>query len=292
MLSSSVTNRKDVLATIGIPNVQEFDSKAESRANQLKDPEFNEDSYITDFDEFSKNQKYMEVFDDLFKDYKTIDADNSDIEVFDRELQAKGENTIFESLVGFDKTKVLKTLIKKTKLNELSGEIMNVVGFVKAIPYLSKEKKDAAIIFLTSLDYLVKGIFIHWQITLSEQSEKTNKSIVHQKLKEEALIFKDDIKFNVLIGDQFHAKAFHMVTRLGKNDLSKILTIIEESFAKIIFRDGYNGNQKHNLKKLYKDFYNYLPQFFGHGFKGIAIISEMGASSIDKSFKLGIEYGF
>lgn len=169
---------------------------------------------------------------------------------------------------------------------------MNVVGFVKAIPYLSKEKKDAANIFLISLDYLVKGVFIHWQVTLSEQSDKTKKSIIHQKLKEEALIFKDDIKYNVLIGDQFHAKAFHMITRLGKNDLSKILTIIEESFAKIIFRDGYNGNQKHNLKKLYKDFYNYLPQFFGHGFKGIAIITEMGTSSIDKSFKLGIEYGF
>jgi hypothetical protein len=183
-------------------------------------------------------------------------------------------------------------LFKKTKLTELSGEIMNVVGFVKAIPYLSKEKKDAANIFLISLDYLVKGVFIHWQVTLSEQSDKTKRSIIHQKLKEEALIFKDDIKYNVLIGDQFHAKAFHMITRLGKNDLSKILTIIEESFAKIIFRDGYNGNQKHNLKKLYKDFYNYLPQFFGHGFKGIAIITEMGTSSIDKSFKLGIEYGF
>lgn len=257
----------------------------------LKDNEVNEELYINDFDEFTKTDKYKEVFNSIID--STVVPKVEETEQFDAELKEKGENTMFESISKIDKTKALKALLKKTKLSDLSGEIMKIAGFAKAIPFLDiKEKKDSAMIFLVSLDYLVKGLFTHWQITLMEESEKTKNTILRQKMKEEAILMNHDMKYNILIGDQFHAKAYYLITRLGNNDLSKILTIIEENFAKIIFRDGYNGNKTHNLKKLYKDFYNYLPTFFGHGFKGIAIISEMGNSSIDKSFTLGIEYGF
>ena len=70
------------------------------------------------------------------------------------------------------------------------------------------------------------------------------------------------------------------------------MSTIEENFAKIIFRQQYNSNDNQNIKKLYQDFYNYLPTFFGHGFKGLAIIHEMGTSDVKNSFLLGIEYGF
>ena len=125
-----------------------------------------------------------------------------------------------------------------------------------------------------------------------DESKKSKHSKIRKKMQNEAFIMKDDIKYNILIGDQFHAIAYHMTSRLGSNELANILTKIEENFAKIIFRDGYNGCKIHNLKKLYKHFYNYLPTFFGQGFKGIAIISKMKGSSIDQSFRLGIEYGF
>jgi hypothetical protein len=257
----------------------------------LKDNEVDEQLYINDFEEFSKSDKYKEVFNSIID--SAITPKREETEQFDAELKEKGENTMFESISKIDKTKALKAILKKTKLSDLSGEIMKIAGFAKAIPFLDiKEKKDSAMIFLIGLDYLVKGLFTHWQITLMEESEKTKNTLLRQKMKEEVILMNHDMKYNILIGDQFHAKAYYLITRLGNNDLSKILTIIEENFAKIIFRDGYNGNKTHNLKKLYKDFYNYLPTFFGHGFKGIAIICEMGNSSIDKSFTLGIEYGF
>lgn len=169
---------------------------------------------------------------------------------------------------------------------------MKIAGFVKAIPLLSAQKKEASLTFLMSLDYLIKGLFTHWQITLLDESKRSKHSRIRKKMQNEAFIMKDDVKYNILIGDQFHAKAYYLTTRLGNNELSSILTRIEENFSKVIFRDGYNGNKNHNLKKLYKHFYNYLPTFFGQGFKGIAIISEMKSTSIDKSFRLGIEYGF
>lgn len=260
---------------------------------KLGDTEVNEEVYVNAFEEFAKSERYREAFDKIFSHVKAAEEECKTRENFDVELKTKGENTIFESISSIDKSRALQKIFKKTKLSELSGEIMRLAGFVKALPFLNKDnKKDSAIIFLVSLDYLVKGLFTHWQITLMDESEKTSDTKIRQKMKEEALIMKHDIKYNILIGDQFHAKAYHMTSHLGNNDLCKILTTIEENFAKILFRDGYNGNKKHNLKKLYKDFYNYLPTFFGHGFKGIAIIYEMGTSSVEESFKLGIEYGF
>lgn len=64
-LNSSSSN-KDIISNIDAPSFQEFDPKAESLANHLTDPEFNEEPYLADFELFSKNQKYMEDFKDLF----------------------------------------------------------------------------------------------------------------------------------------------------------------------------------------------------------------------------------
>jgi hypothetical protein len=262
----------------------------ENTLSTLSDTHIDGENYIDEFMEFSKTQRYRDAFTSVVERQQ---SQNVEEQQFDLELKEKGENTIFESIATIDKTKALQMLLKKTKLSELSGEIMKIAGFAKAIPHINKkDKQDDALTFLVSLDYLVKGLFTHWQITLMDESEKTKNTMIRQKMKEEVMLMKQDIKYNILIGDQFHAKAYYLITRLGNNELSKILTIIEENFAKIIFRDGYNGNKNHNLKKLYKDFYNYLPTFFGHGFKGIAIIYDMDNISVEDSFKLGIEYGF
>lgn len=199
---------------------------------------------------------------------------------------------ILDSIKHIDSTKALQKLLSKTNLIDLTGEIQKIISFMKFVPFIDKSKKEAAMVFLMSLDYLVKGLFTHWQISLLDDSESVNSQIIRDKLREEATMIKYDIKYNILIGDQFHAKAYHMTSMLGNNELWKILATIEESFSKILFRNGYDKDKKDNLKKLYKDFYNYLPMFFGHGFKGIAIISEMGTTSVEDSFKLGIEYGF
>lgn len=262
------------------------------KSHQIKDIDFNEETYISEFEKFTQGQEFLDSINKVAKSTSKDDIEETK-EGFDAELQLKGENTIFESLAGIDKSKALQALLKKTKLSTLSGEIMRIAGFAKASSSLSKNNnKDSAMTFLISLDYLVKGLFTHWQITLLDESQKHKNTMIREKMVKDAMIMNHDIKYNILIGDQFHAKAYYMTTRLGNNELSKILTIIEENFAKIIFRDGYNGNRKHNLKKLYKDFYNYLPTFFGFGFKGIAIIYEMGATSVNKSFDLGTEYGF
>lgn len=52
-----------------------------------------------------------------------------------------------------------------------------------------------------------------------------------------------DVKFPILIGDQYHTIAYFIVTRLGNIELVKILTLIEENFQKIIFNvDNLTNN--------------------------------------------------
>ena len=53
-----------------------------------------------------------------------------------------------------------------------------------------------------------------------------------------------DVKFPLLIGDQYHSIAYYMVCRLGNIELVRLLTLIEENFQKIFF----------NLDKITKDF--------------------------------------
>ena len=85
-----------------------------------------------------------------------------------------------------------------------------------------------------------------------------------------------DVKFPLLIGDQYHSIAYYIVSRLGNIELVKILTMIEENFQKIFFNlDQFNTNFKDNLVHMYEHFYNYLPQFFANSMKGVAIIFDL-----------------
>ena len=61
-----------------------------------------------------------------------------------------------------------------------------------------------------------------------------------------------DIKFPILIGDQYHTIAYYIVSRLGNIELTRILTIIEENFQKIFFNvENFGANFEHNLKVIY-----------------------------------------
>jgi hypothetical protein len=110
------------------------------------------------------------------------------------------------------------------------------------------------------LDFLVKGLLTHWQIKLGESNKGRAKSTEMMK----GL----DIKFPVLIGDQYHTSAYYLASRLGNIELTRILTIIEENFQKIFYNiESLGSNFEQNLCFIYKHFYNYLPTFMGHGFK-------------------------
>lgn len=85
-----------------------------------------------------------------------------------------------------------------------------------------------------------------------------------------------DVKFPLLIGDQYHSIAYYIVARLGNIELVRLLTLIEENFQKIFFSlTEISSNLEENIKMMYKDFYNYLPQFMGNSLKGVALIFEM-----------------
>lgn len=61
--------------------------------------------------------------------------------------------------------------------------------------------------------------------------------------------------------------AYFMVTRLGNNELTKLLTHIEENFWKIFYNlEDISDDFEQNLRIIYKHFYNYLPQFMGNSF--------------------------
>jgi len=76
--------------------------------------------------------------------------------------------------------------------------------------------------FLISLDFLIKGLLTHWQIRLGESNKVKGKST--------ALMKGLDVKFPILIGDQYHTTAYFIVSRLGNIELTRILTVIEENF--------------------------------------------------------------
>jgi len=85
-----------------------------------------------------------------------------------------------------------------------------------------------------------------------------------------------DVKFPLLIGDQYHTIAYYIVTRLGNIELVRLLTLIEENFQKVFFNlEAITSNFKDNLVLIYNHFYNYLPQFLGNSLKGVALIFEL-----------------
>lgn len=123
----------------------------------------------------------------------------------------------------------------------------------------------------------------HWQVKLgsSENSRGT------------PLLKGLDIKFPLLIGDQYHTVAYYIVSRLGNLELVKILTLIEENFQKIFFNlDKIRSSFAENLENIYKHFFNYLPQFLGNSLKGVAIIFELDKETINECFEIGVELGY
>jgi hypothetical protein len=130
---------------------------------------------------------------------------------------------------------------------------------------------------------LVKGVLTHWQIKLSSDKKTHAKQLLKGL----------DIKFPLLIGDQYHTIAYYIVARLGNLELVRLLTVIEENFQKIFFGlDKILHNFSDNLDSVYQHFYNYLPQFMGNSLKGVAIIFELDKQLVQQSFQLGVELGY
>jgi hypothetical protein len=140
---------------------------------------------------------------------------------------------------------------------KISSEILTISPFAQSF-LAPKEKSDIAMQFMICLDFLLKGVLIHWQIKLNEEG----------KGKESAKFMEGfETKFPLLLGDQYNSMAYYMVTRLGNNELTKLLTHIEENFWKIFYNlDHISSDFEQNLKIIYKHFYNYLPQFMGNTF--------------------------
>jgi len=92
----------------------------------------------------------------------------------------------------------------------------------------------------------------HWQIKLAESEKNRGK---HKEIMKGL-----DVKFPLLIGDQYHTIAYYIVARLGNIELVRLLTLIEENFQKVFFNlEAINSNFKDNLVLIYNHFYNYLP---------------------------------
>lgn len=166
-------------------------------------------------------------------------------------------------------------------MNKLSAEILKVNEFAQGL--YNKNNNDKVVHFLISLDFLVKGVMTHWQIKLHEYGKFNNNQMM-----------KDiDVKFPLLLGDQYHSIAYYIVSRLGNIELIRLLTLIEENFQKIFFNlELASSNFKENLENMYQHFYNYLPQFMGNSLKGVALIYEMDQEQIAQAFDLGVEMGY
>jgi len=103
-------------------------------------------------------------------------------------------------------------------MNKLSAEILKVNQFAQG--FYMKKNNEKVVNFLISLDLLVKGVLTHWQIKLQDQGETRSKQIMKGL----------DVKFPLLIGDQYHSIAYYIVSRLGNIELIRLLTLIEENF--------------------------------------------------------------
>jgi hypothetical protein len=173
-------------------------------------------------------------------------------------------------------------VLQTKNLLKLSKEILKVNNLAQLL--YSKEKKEQAITFLISLDFLLKGVLIHWQIKLNERGTQP---------KGNELMKGFDTKFPVLLGDQYHTMAYFMITRTGNVELTRILNLIEENFWKIFYNlERISNSFESNLKMIYEHFYNYLPQFFANSFRGLGIIFGLGQEGKLILKEAGTELGF
>jgi len=71
---------------------------------------------------------------------------------------------------------------------KLSPEILRINQF--AALFHIKEKRQQAIQYLICLDFLVKGVLIHWQVKLGESKNAKADQLMTS-----------DVKFPILLGD-------------------------------------------------------------------------------------------
>lgn len=156
-----------------------------------------------------------------------------------------------------DKKKFLLNILQKKNLHLLSSEILKVNPFAQGL--YSLEKKEQAIQFLICLDFLIKGVLIHWSIKVNEEVGTGSRG--------SEILKGFETKFPLLIGDQYHTMAYFMITRLGNVELTKLITLIEENFWKIFYNlQKFPADLTANIEFIYEHFYNYLPQFMGNSF--------------------------
>lgn len=149
---------------------------------------------------------------------------------------------------------------------KLSAEILRINTYAQL--FHNQQNTKLANHYLICLDFLVKGVLIHWQVKLGEKNKSKQPS--------EDQLMLNDVKFPILLGDQYHSMAYFMITRLGNVEITKLLTLIEEGFWKIFFNvEQFGSDIQLNLKFIYEHYYNYLPQFMGNCFKGLGVINEM-----------------
>ena len=151
----------------------------------------------------------------------------------------------------------------------------------------SVEKKEQAIQFLICLDFLIKGVLIHWSIKLKEEGGVGGSGRGTDIMKG------FETKFPLLIGDQYHSMAYFMITRVGNVELTRILTLIEENFWKIFYNlEKFPADLTANVEFLYEHFYNYLPQFMGNSFQGLGLIFDLDKETMLLARDAGIELGY
>ena len=180
-----------------------------------------------------------------------------------------------------DKKNFLLNVLQKKNLHKLSSEILKVNPFAQGL--YSAEKKEQAIQFLICLDFLIKGVLIHWSIKLKEEKQGQGTDIMKGF----------ETKFPLLIGDQYQTMAYFMITRVGNVELTRLLTLIEENFWKIFYNlEKFPADLTANIEFIYEHFYNYLPQFMGNTFNGLGVIFDLDKESLLLIRDAGIDLGF
>lgn len=198
-------------------------------------------------------------------------------------MENKQIEILKESLSLIDKKNFLLNVLQKKNMHKLSSEILKVNPFAQGL--YSVEKREQAIQFMICLDFLVKGVLIHWSIKLKEEgSEQGRGSDIMKGF---------ETKFPLLIGDQYHSMAYFMITRVGNVELTKLLTLIEENFWKIFYNlEQFPADLTANIAFIYEHFYNYLPQFMGNSFQGLSLIFDLDPEVMLLARDAGIELGY
>lgn len=76
-------------------------------------------------------------------------------------MQVKENQIIRDSLSLIDKKNFLLNLLQSRGLMKISSEILTVSPFAQSF-LAPKEKSDVAMQFMICLDFLLKGVLIHW----------------------------------------------------------------------------------------------------------------------------------